>query len=70
MNIFDNYKATQFFIATLDAIDPARQSEWSKLVKDKFQEKVQSDVELENYKITLADLQDLRTQFFSSEIHG
>lgn len=70
MNIFHNFKATQFYIETLDAVGVDRQSAWTKAVKDRFFKKVNSDEELSSYKITIEDLVELRAEFLSPGNNG
>jgi len=56
MNIFQNYKATRYYLQILDSLDVNKRKEFSAMVRAKFFDKVTSDVELEDYLITEEDL--------------
>lgn len=59
MNIFENYKASKYFIDISNGLSDKEKERWSSAVKAKFLVKVTSDDELENYQITIKDLDEL-----------
>lgn len=63
MNIFENYKATRAFIDFSNTLNDEDRKDFTTEVKKKFYSKVTSDEELESYKITVGDLEDLQNNF-------
>lgn len=65
MNIFQNYRATKYYLEILESLDPSLRAKFTIMVKAKFYEKVTGDEELESYKITEKDLEALEAKITS-----
>ena len=67
MNIFENYKATKYFVDIVSEMNDEDWTDFTNLVKRRFHKKVTSDEELESYKLTVEDLELLATAFFKDK---
>ena len=59
MNIFVNYKTTKLYVEYLLTLPEDQKEIFSEKVKEKFFQKVTSDIDLDSYKITVEDLKTI-----------
>jgi hypothetical protein len=72
MNIFENYKATKLYIELLDGFENDENEALADLyrnrIKEYFLEKVNSDVDLDSYKISVEEVQHIADEISAEDL--
>lgn len=61
--MFDSYKTTKYYVDYIEGCNEEQRDILSKEVKDFFFRKVESEMELDIYKITLKELEEIIETF-------